>query len=159
MRTNLAAIVAISLWIGLGFSSPFDKRAALVDCLEGASVPIDGVGTDEWRLDAAPFNLMLNFTPVAIAVPANTRHIQDAVACAAKLGVKANAKCGGHSYASFGLGGEDGHLTIEMDRMNAVKLDTTTGIASVEGGSRLGHVASELYAQGKRAFSHGTCPG
>ncbi|KAB5576093.1 hypothetical protein GE09DRAFT_615021 [Coniochaeta sp. 2T2.1] len=157
MRSALAAVAVIC--IGLSEASPFDKRAALVDWLESAGVPVDGVGTEEWKLDAAPFNLQLNFTPVAIAVPANTKHIQDAVACAAKLGVKANAKCGGHSYASFGLGGEDGHLTIEMDRMNAVKLDNTTGIASVEGGSRLGHVASELYAQGKRAFSHGTCPG
>lgn len=43
--------------------------------------------------------------------------------------------------------------------MNAVRLDTASGIASVEGGSRLGYVVSELYAQGKRAFSHGTCPG
>ncbi|OIW29381.1 FAD-binding domain-containing protein [Coniochaeta ligniaria NRRL 30616] len=161
MPSTLAAVAAILLGLGLGFSgaSPLDKRDALVDCLNKAGVPTDGLGTDDWKQDAAPFNLQLNFTPVAIAVPTNVKQIQDAVACAAKLGVKANAKCGGHSYASFGLGGEDGHLTVEMDRMNAVKLDTTSGIASIEGGSRLGHVASELYAQGKRAFSHGTCPG
>jgi FAD/FMN-containing dehydrogenase len=122
-------------------------------------VPADGLGTADWKLDVAPFNLQLNFTPVAIAVPTTVKHIQDAVACAAKLRIKANAKCGGHSYASFGLGGEDGHLTVEMDRMNAVTLDKSSGIAVVQGGSRLGHVANELYNQGKRAFSHGTCPG
>lgn len=161
MPSTSAAVAALILGLALGISeaSPVDKRDALVDCLSKAGVPIDGLGTDDWKLDVAPFNLQLNFTPVAIAVPTKVKHIQDAVACAAKLGVKANAKCGGHSYASFGLGGEDGHLTVEMDRMNAVNLDTTTGIASIEGGSRLGHVASELYAQGKRAFSHGTCPG
>jgi len=161
MLSNVTAITAILLGLGLGLSraSPFDQRDSLLACLEKAEVPTDSLGTDEWKLDVAPFNLELNYTPVAIAVPANVKHIQDAVACAAKLGVKANAKCGGHSYASFGLGGEDGHLTIEMDRMNTVKLDTASGIASVEGGSRLGHVATELYSQGKRAFSHGTCPG
>lgn len=161
MPSTFAAVAAVLLGLHLGVSraSPFEKRDALIDCLDKAGVPTDTLGTDDWKLDAAPFNLQLNFTPVAIAVPKNVKHIQDAVICAKKLGVKANAKCGGHSYASFGLGGEDGHLTVEMDRMNAVKLDATSGIASIEGGSRLGHVASELYAQGKRAFSHGTCPG
>ncbi|KAK3366153.1 hypothetical protein B0T24DRAFT_414925 [Lasiosphaeria ovina] len=140
-------------------ASPFDKADALADCLSKSGVPTDALGTDDWKLDVAPYNLRLNFTPVGIAVPTTPKHVQDAVACAAKLGVKANAKCGGHSYGSFGLGGEDGHLTIEMDRMNKVVLDNTTGIATIEGGSRLGHVAWELYNQGNRAFSHGTCPG
>ena len=139
--------------------SVFDKRDVLADCLGRSGVPTDGFGSTDWMLDAAPFNLQLNFTPIGIAVPTTVQHIQDAVACAAKLGVKANAKCGGHSYGSFGLGGEDGHLTIEMDRMNSVVVDNATLTATVEGGARLGHVASELYAQGGRAFSHGTCPG
>lgn len=139
--------------------SPFEKADILTECLTQSSVPWNTRGSYDWKLDAAPYNLRLNFTPVAIAVPTTIKHIQDAVACASKIGIKANAKCGGHSYGSFGLGGEDGHLTIEMDRMNKVVLDNITGIAAVEGGSRLGHVAFELYNQGKRAFSHGTCPG
>ncbi len=126
----------------------FEKRDALAECLGRYNVPLDGLGSSNWTLDAAPFNLQLNFTPIGIAVPTTVQHIQDAVACAVKLGVKANAKCGGHSYGSFGLGGEDGHLTIEMDRMNKVTVDNTTFLATIEGGARLGHVASELYAQG-----------
>ncbi|KAK4158757.1 putative reticuline oxidase precursor [Cladorrhinum sp. PSN259] len=153
---QLAPLFAL---LGLAAASPFDKATALSDCLVGSGVPTNAPGSADWKLDAAPFNLRLNFTPVAIAVPTTPKHVQDAVACAAQLGIKANAKCGGHSYASFGLGGEDGHLTIEMDRMNKVVLDNTTGIATVEGGSRLGHIVSELYQQGKRGFSHGTCPG
>ncbi|KAK4226384.1 putative reticuline oxidase precursor [Podospora fimiseda] len=153
---TLAPFLAL---LGLATASPFDKATTLSDCLVSSGVPINTPGSADWKLDAAPFNLRLNFTPVAIAVPTTPKHVQDAVACAAQLGIKANAKCGGHSYASFGLGGEDGHLTIEMDRMNKVALDNTTGIATVEGGSRLGHVAYELYQQGKRGFSHGTCPG
>lgn len=146
--------LAVTSW-----ASAFDKVDDLNDCLIKAEVPIDAVGSDDWKLDAGPFNLRLNYTPVAIAVARTAKHVQDAVACARRLGLKANAKCGGHSYASFGLGGEDGHLVIQMDRMNKVLLDNTTGIATVEGGSRLGHVAWELYNQGKRGISHGTCPG
>ncbi len=140
-------------------ASPFEKAGDLADCLSTAGVPISAPGSADYKYDIAPYNLRLNFTPVAIAVPTSVKQVQDSVACAAKLGIKANGKCGGHSYGSFGLGGEDGHLTIELDRMNNVVLDTTTGIARVEGGSRLGKVASELFKQGKRAFSHGTCPG
>ncbi|OAA65657.1 FAD-binding, type 2 [Niveomyces insectorum RCEF 264] len=159
-------LVATSLWLlqllgaaERAAASPLDISAAVEDCLKTASVPLDVRGSDDWAQDVAPFNLRLNFTPVAIAVPTTIPQIQDAVRCGAKLGVKTNAKCGGHSYASFGLGGEDGHLTIELDRMDAVVLDNATGLATIQGGARLGHVIAELYGQGKRDFSHGTCPG
>ncbi|KAK3906372.1 putative FAD-linked oxidoreductase YvdP [Staphylotrichum tortipilum] len=140
-------------------ASAVDTAAALTDCLTKAGVPVDASGSADYMLDATPFNLRLNYTPVAVAAVTTVKHIQDAVTCAKQLGVKANAKCGGHSYASFGLGGEDGHLIIEMTRMNKVVLDNATGIATAEGGTRLGHLAYELYNQGKRAISHGTCPG
>ena len=140
-------------------SSPLDVKVAVDNCLVSNSVPSDTPGTAEWELDAAPFNVRMPFQPLSIAVPTTIEHIQAAVLCGAKAGVKVTAKCGGHSYANFGFGGEDGHLMIELDRMHNVTLDKATGIATVEGGSRLGHVATELYAQGKRGISHGTCPG
>ncbi|KJR87662.1 chitooligosaccharide oxidase [Sporothrix schenckii 1099-18] len=162
---NANFVVAV-LWLlqllgqaHLGSAAALNVNAEVEDCLTKADVPFDAPGTADWSQDAAPFNLRLNYTPAAIAVPTTVKHIQDAVSCAAKLGVKANPKCGGHSYASFGLGGEDGHLVIELDRMDSVVLDSSTGIATVQGGARLGHVAAELYAQGRRGFSHGTCPG
>jgi FAD/FMN-containing dehydrogenase len=155
----MSSFATLFALLGLAAASPFEKQAALSACLSASSVPISAPGTTDWKLDASPYNLRLNYTPVAISVPTSREHVQNAVACAAKLGIRANAKCGGHSYGSFGLGGEDGHLTIELDRMNEVVLDSTTGIAKVQGGARLGHVASELWKQGKRAISHGTCPG
>ena len=158
-RLAMLSFAPIFALLGLAAASPFEKQAALAACLSSASVPTSAPGTLDWKLDASPYNLRLNFTPVAISVPTAAEHVQNTIACAVKLGVRANAKCGGHSYGSFGLGGEDGHLTIELDRMNDVVLDTATGIAKVQGGARLGHVASELWTQGKRAISHGTCPG
>ena len=38
-------------------------------------------------------------------------------------------------------------------------LRTDDGIASVGAGVRLGNLALEIYAQGKRALPHGVCPG
>ncbi len=48
---------------------------------------------------------------------------------------------------------------IELDRMNKVTLDTTTNVATIQAGARLGHVFTNLNRQGRRAISHGTCPG
>lgn len=154
----LPLVSAIAL-LGVATASAIDKAAALSECLSAAQVPVDAADSTDYKLDASPYNLRLVYTPISIAVPTTPKHVQDAVACAAKIGVKTNPKCGGHSYGSFGLGGEDGHLVLELDRYNQVTLDNATGIAKVQGGARLGHVASELWDQGKRALSHGTCPG
>lgn len=135
------------------------KKAAIDECLAAASVPTDVPGSTDWEYDVAPFNRRFNYTPVAIVVPTNVQDVQSAVSCAAEVGVKVNPKSGGHSYAAFGLGGEDGHLVIELDRMNEVVLDPETNITTIQSGARLGHVAKSLYDEGGRAFSHGTCPG
>lgn len=139
--------------------SAASKRADIDDCLADAEVPVDELDSDDWELDVNPFNERLPYLPAAIAVPTTVEHIQAAVSCAAKLGLKVNPKSGGHSYASFGLGGEDGHLVVQLDRMDNVTLDTETNVATVQPGARLGHVATLLNDQGKRGFSHGTCPG
>lgn len=143
----------------LATASALHKRAALDDCLSAASVPVDSPGSADWKADAAPYNPRLTYTPVAIAVPTKIEHIQAAVSCGVKVGVKVNAKSGGHSYASLGFGGEDGHLMVQLDRMYNVTLNKTTNIATIQPGARLGHVATELYNQSQRAFPHGTCPG
>ncbi|KAK3302736.1 FAD linked oxidase-like protein [Chaetomium strumarium] len=159
MRLSLALTATGAVLAAANTSSPHAKRAALDDCLQSAKVPVSARNSAEWKQDARPFNQRLPYTPAAIAVPTTVEHIQAAVSCAAKVGVKVNAKSGGHSYASFGLGGEDGHLVVELDRMYNVTLDPQTNIATVQPGARLGHIATVLYREGKRAFSHGTCPG
>ena len=82
--------------------------------------------------------------------------------------------------AAFGLGGEDGHLTVALDNLRHLSLDGTT--ATFGGGNHLGDVALFLWENGKhsrfastvfvrswtrtancdsvgkRAMAHGTCP-
>ncbi|KAK8102532.1 glucooligosaccharide oxidase [Apiospora sp. TS-2023a] len=129
------------------------------DCLRKAHVPIDEKGSVDWIRDAAAFNVRLDpYTPVAIAVPKTISHIQDAVKCGRDLGLKVSPKAGGHSYTGGGFGGESGHLIVQLDRMTDVKLDKDTNIATVDPGTRLGHMATEIYEQGNRSVSHGTCP-
>ncbi|RSL81259.1 hypothetical protein CEP52_017235 [Fusarium oligoseptatum] len=134
------------------------KREAVTSCLTNAKVPIDAKGSQTWTQDGTAYNLRLQFEPIAIAVPTTVAQISAAVACGSKHGVSVSGKSGGHSYTSLGLGGEDGHLVIELDRLYSVKL-AKDGTAKIQPGARLGHVATELYNQGNRALSHGTCTG
>jgi FAD/FMN-containing dehydrogenase len=83
----------------------------------------------------------------------------DAVKCGAANNILVTAKSGGHSYGSHGLGGEDGHLIVDMRGFKAVTLDAAADTAIVGTGGRLGDVATALYNQGKKAMVHGTCPG
>jgi len=129
------------------------KRAQLDDCLRAAGVPTAAANS------AQAFNNRLPIRPAAVAVPTSLEHIQAAVVCGSDAGVKVSAKSGGHSYASLGLGGEDGHLVLDLERMNGVTLDRQSNIATIQAGARLGHVATLLFNQGRRAISHGTCPG
>ncbi len=145
-------LVLLPLYI-LVHAFPAYKRAELDNCLRDAGVPTAAAAT------ATPFNSRLPFAPAAVAVPTTLEHIQAAVVCGAQAGVKVTAKSGGHSYASLGLGGEDGHLVLELERMNGVTVDRESNMATIQAGARLGHVATQLYNQGRRAISHGTCPG
>lgn len=134
-------------------------RADIEKCLVDAGVPIDIKGTPDWQRDVAPFNIRIPYLPVAISVPKTTKHIQDSVKCGRKLGIKVAAKSGGHSYANFGFGGENGQLVVELDRMYDVTYDAKKNLATVQPGARLGHVATVLYEKYNRAIAHGTCPG
>jgi hypothetical protein len=106
-----------------------------------------------------PYNTRLPFTPAVVVLPTSNQHVQDAVVCAAQAGLKVQAKSGGHSYSSNGLGGKDGSMSINLQSLQTIQLDQSSGIATVGGGVRLGNLADGLWNQGKASVSHGTCPG
>lgn len=133
------------------------RQESLNACLDAAELTYVDVNSDDWADAIEPHNLRVPVTPKAVVYATTTEQIQDAVLCGVDSGIKIAAKSGGHSYASMGLGGEDGHLVIQLDRMHHVTLrDDNTAV--ITAGTRLGVVALELYERGKRAISHGTCP-
>lgn len=148
-----------ALLLSAGAEAILDKRAALADCLASGSVPQVTQGSSAYNLAIKPFNLRIPFTPAGVVQPTTVPQVQAAVACGASVGIPVSPKGGGHSYASHGLGGENGHLVVDMKYFTSVKVDSTTGIAAIGTGGRLGNIAQSLYNQGGRAFSHGTCPG
>ena len=75
-----------------------------------------------------------------------------------KVKITVTARAGGHSYAAYGLGGEDGHLVVDLRNFNNISVDVVTGIATIGAGCRLGDIAIALFNQAGRALPHGTCP-
>ncbi|KAH8680281.1 hypothetical protein BGZ61DRAFT_358636, partial [Ilyonectria robusta] len=71
--------------------------------------------------------------------------------------LRVTTKSGGHNFESHGIGGEDGHFVITLDRMHRVSLQED-GTAKLQAGAGTGHVATELYNQGNRAIPLGQCP-
>ncbi|KAK4225065.1 putative oxidase [Podospora fimiseda] len=105
------------------------------------------------------YNLAIPVTPIAVVRPDNAQDIADVVKCAALGGFKVQAKSGGHSYGNYGLGGQDGAVSIDLVNMKKFVMDNTTWQATIGAGTLLGEVDKKLHAAGGRAFAHGVCPG
>ncbi|PIL24496.1 hypothetical protein GSI_14251 [Ganoderma sinense ZZ0214-1] len=146
----LGALIPYSDLKARGYSTP------LADCLQTAGLDPVVEGDAAYATDSSPFNLRLPWKPAALVYPRDSRGVSAAVKCGAKTGVKVNARSGGHSYAAFALGGEDGHLTVSLDDLRTLSLSGTKGTFGA--GNHLGDVALFLWENGKRALAHGTCP-
>ncbi|RFN48526.1 hypothetical protein FIE12Z_7205, partial [Fusarium flagelliforme] len=138
--------------------SAANTPAALNACLADKKVPYIPRDSAQWTKEIKPYNLRLPYAPIAIALPTTVNHIRDAVKCGNQQKVRVSAKSGGHSYGSFGYGGENGHLVIVVDAMDKVTLNKDLS-CNIQAGARLGHVATELFQFGQRAIAHGSCPG
>jgi hypothetical protein len=141
-------------------SAQAQPPSTLSDCLNSKNVPIRLISSPDFAQRSRPFNLRLQYTPAVIVLPTTVKHVSDAVVCASQNGVKVQAKCGGHSYASYSFGGRDGIMTIDLESFQEISLDANF-VAKVGGGVRLGNLAYTIFNQNnsRRALSHGTCPG
>lgn len=86
-------------------SSGNSTVGALQSCLQNLNTVFPYSGS--YSQDAAPFNQAFNWKPAVIVYPQSTNDVSQAVKCAASSGYKVSARAGGHSYAAYGLGGEE----------------------------------------------------
>ncbi|POS72748.1 glucooligosaccharide oxidase [Diaporthe helianthi] len=134
------------------------KTEFAIKYLEDHTVPFLSPLSPAWATNSATYNLRVPVTPALIVYARTPKHVQDTVTCALSAGLKVNARGGGHSYTSLGLGGENNHLVVDLTNMNNISVDADTNIATVGAGARLGDVARQLFDNGGRAISHGSCP-
>ncbi|TBU27940.1 FAD-binding domain-containing protein [Dichomitus squalens] len=162
MRGGLRSFIVLSaVSSAFGAWIPYSQiknrgESAFLNCLESANLDPVVQGDSDYATDSSPFNLRLQWKPVALVYPEDANGVSAAVQCGAENGVNVNARSGGHSYAAFALGGEDGHLTVSLDKLRHLSLSGDT--ATIGSGNKLGDIALYLWENGKRAMAHGTCP-
>ncbi|KAK4443408.1 Glucooligosaccharide oxidase [Podospora aff. communis PSN243] len=165
MRSHLLhawlGCIPLSLAASLPVSgqSPNNGTQGLLTCLNASQVPFLVPSSTNWTSHTTTYNARLQYTPAAVLLPTTPQHISSGVICAAQNGIPVQAKSGGHSYGSFSMGGRDGILVVDLENLNDITVDRSTGIAVVGAGVRIGNLALAVYEQGRRALAHGTCPG
>ncbi|CAE6520828.1 unnamed protein product [Rhizoctonia solani] len=160
MLARVATIVLAGVvTFASGATIDVERRDAFTDCLSNGS-PSGAVVTpssSNYGSARAAFNQRLSFKPAAIVFPSSPQDVQKYVNCAASAGVAVVGRSGGHSYAAYGVGGQNGALVVDLSKMKSFSINGS-GVAKIQTGHRLGEVAQKLWDNGQRALPHGTCP-
>ncbi|KAF4635820.1 hypothetical protein G7Y89_g2261 [Cudoniella acicularis] len=159
LKLRAAILLAVSLVQAASITISRSTSTNVYDCLTSHNVTYLTESSVNWSAYQVPFNLRLPYEPAVITVPEDPSQVAASVTCAAATGLKVQAKGGGHSYASYSSGGQNGSLIIEMEKFDDITVDQSTFIAKIGAGQRLGNIATALYDSGKRALPHGTCAG
>lgn len=121
----------LEILISALFISPFvhasparyTSRSDVVDCLTSQNVPYAVKDSANWTALSTPYNLRLVYEPAVITIPETPDHVSASVTCAAAASLKVQAKGGGHSYASYSSGGQNGSLIVDMEKFSSIKVD------------------------------------
>ncbi|PVF98620.1 FAD-binding domain-containing protein [Serendipita vermifera] len=144
-------------------NSPSTNLTPLQTCLNGVfQSHMDAVSYPSdpfYQISAVkPYNWDIPVTPLAVTRPTSTDEVSKVVKCAAASGVKVQARSGGHSYANYCLGGEDGAVVVDLEKFQKFEMNRDNWFATFGSGTLLGDLTDRLYNNGKRAIAHGTCP-
>ncbi|KAJ4354689.1 uncharacterized protein N0V89_006426 [Didymosphaeria variabile] len=140
-----------------------NKPSAVESCLISAvgndKSLVAGQSTIGYQLShVKPYNLDIPVNPSAVTYPRSSEQVAAIVKCAVDNSIKVQPRCGGHSYANYGIGGEDGSIVVDMKNFQQFSMDKTSWQATIGGGTLLDDVTKRLHDNGNRAMAHGTCP-
>ena len=131
--SGLLALISNIVLFGslLPVAAAQDDATKLRDCLSSSSI-LASLTTfpdaTNWETITSPWALRFNPEPASVVVPRNEDEIAAALVCAVDAGVKVSPLNGGHSYGAYGLGGVDGALVINMERLTETTFDEATGL-------------------------------
>ncbi len=110
----------------------------------------------EYARHAQIFNRRIAAAPKVIAVCADEKGVQEAVAHAKRAGLPIAIKSGGHCFEGFSTC--DGGLMVDLSGMNAAKFDRASRRLNAQPGAKLGAVYDTLAPFG-RLIPAGSCAG
>ncbi|EPQ27591.1 uncharacterized protein PFL1_04729 [Pseudozyma flocculosa PF-1] len=146
------------------------RDAPLSDCLSAAQAAstnsnghrfgISTPSSSNYAALSTSYNPLFHYKPSYVLTPTSGKDVKAVMQClAAQKGrVKLTPKGGGHSYAAFSLGGDDGSVVVDLRHLDTIAVDAAAKTATVGAGVRLGTLAQTIWDQGRFALPHGTCP-
>jgi hypothetical protein len=127
MRSYILQFLCGATIVGNAIASPssrIDTRTTDVKaCLQTHGITFFDNSSADWANISKPFILRCIFTPLVIVDSTTEPQVTDAVNSATGVGLRVQAKGGGHSYASFSRGGQDGSVIIDMRHFKTIELD------------------------------------
>ena len=102
------------------------------------------------------FNRRVTAMPKVIAVCANEKGVQEAIAYATRAGLPVAVKSGGHSFEGYST--NEGGMMVDLSGMTRLKYNRANTLVSVQPGIRLGRMARYLNQYG-RLLPAGSCAG
>jgi len=130
MQLSSAEILLSALLVSTSVEaspSRYDARTEpstnILDCLNSHNVSYAIKSSANWTALSTPFNLRLVYEPAVITIPETPDHVSASVTCAAAAYLKVQAKSGGHSYASYSSGGQNGSLIVDLQKFDGISVD------------------------------------
>lgn len=140
-------------------NNPSAVEKCLVSAVGNNTDLVAGQSTIGFQLShVKPYNLDIPVKPSAVTYPKTSEQVAAVVKCAVDNSLKVQPRCGGHSYANYGIGGTDGAIVVDLKNFQQFSMDKTTWQATIGGGTLLKDVTKRLHENGNRAMAHGTCP-
>ena len=131
-----------------------EAPTTLEACIDAAGIPNAFVSDPNWAASISPWQLRIKPTPSGVIFPTTHAQIAAGLKCAVDRGIKVSARGGGHSYGSYGVGGKDGALVINMLAFNSTLYAPATGLFTYGGGSLVGPASTWLWENHGRHFPH-----
>ncbi|EGF97800.1 uncharacterized protein MELLADRAFT_84225 [Melampsora larici-populina 98AG31] len=104
-------------------SSDKSPSSDIISCLNAIGDKLLTSNSPEWLDAIKPYNLRIAPIPAAMIFPKNEESVSAIVACASQFPQTRLAPlCGGHSFASFGLGGVDGAVVVNMQNFKDMSM-------------------------------------
>ncbi|KAM3424646.1 hypothetical protein BST61_g6634 [Cercospora zeina] len=97
------------------------------------------------------YNLDHVYVPSAVAFPTSAQQVTALVQCACSSNVAVQSLSGGHSYLNFGLGGQNGSLSIGLKNINQTSYDESTQTLTFGTGNLLGTLTTALKSANRTA--------
>ncbi|CAG8719612.1 11734_t:CDS:2, partial [Dentiscutata erythropus] len=116
-------------------------------------------GEEEYERSVVTPNLLFRFSrPHLVIQPEDASHIQPIIKQARAQKLKISIKCGGHSYAGHSTANKG--ISLDLRKINKVKLDIKSKIVTMDAGCNWGHVYKKLVNGRHNRFiiNGGRCP-